>query len=69
MLHRAEMLHSDVHASTGVFVVASEQFGALNQTDVFMLNETGTNRPGWPTEFWVGGSGSWGGSVALVTEA
>jgi hypothetical protein len=47
--HRAEMLHSDVHASTGAFVVALEQFGAPNQTDFFMLNETGTNGPGWPT--------------------
>lgn len=56
-------------SSAGAFVVASEQFGAPNQTDVFILNETGTNGPGWPTEFWVGGSGPWGGPVALVTEA
>jgi hypothetical protein len=47
-------------SSTGAFVVASEQFGAPNQTDVFILNATGTNGPGWPTEFWVGGSGPWG---------
>ncbi len=56
-------------SSAGAFVVASEQFGAPNQTDVFLLNEAGTNGPGWPTEFWVGGSGPWGGPVALVTEA
>ena len=56
-------------SSGGTFVVASEQFGAPNQTDVFLLSETGRNGPGWPTEFWVGGSGPWGGPVALVTEA
>jgi len=55
--------------STGAFIAVSAQFGAPNQTDVFILNETGTNGPGWPTEFWVGGSGPWGGPVALVTEA
>jgi hypothetical protein len=56
-------------SSQGAFVAASEQFGAPNQTDVFILNETGTNGPGWPAQFWVGGSGPWGGPVALVTEA
>jgi hypothetical protein len=55
---------SATDSSKGAFVVASEQFGAPNQTDVFLLNETGTNGPGWPTEYWVGGSGPWGGPVA-----
>jgi hypothetical protein len=56
-------------SSKGVFVAASQQFGATNRTNVFVLNATGTNGPGWPTEFWVEGSGPWGGPAALVTEA
>ena len=46
-----------------------QQFGATNQTDVFLLNQTGTNAPGWPVVFWVGGAGAWNGPKALVAEA
>jgi hypothetical protein len=55
-------------APAGGDVVASQQFGATNKTDVFLLNQTGTDSPGWPMVFWVGGSGSWNGPKALVTE-
>ena len=44
--------------SSGAFVAASQQFGVTNrlgganQTDVFVLNENGTNGPGWPMVYW-----------------
>jgi len=56
-------------SSKGAYVAASQRFGAKNQTSVFILNETGTNGPGWPIEFWVEGSGPWNGPAALVIEA
>ncbi len=56
-------------SSKGAYVAASQRFGAKNQTSVFLLNETGTNGPGWPTEFWAEGSGPWSGPAALVIEA
>jgi hypothetical protein len=56
-------------SSKGVYVAASQHFGAANRTNVFILNESGTNGPGWPTEFWVEGAGPWSGPAALVTEA
>lgn len=56
-------------SSKGAYVGASQRFGAKNQTSVFILNQTGTNGPGWPTEFWVEGSGPWSGPAALVSEA
>jgi len=55
-------------SSRGAFVAASPQSGATDQTNVFILNETGTNGPGWPTRFWVEGAGSWSGPAALVNE-
>jgi hypothetical protein len=54
-------------ASSGAFISASRQFGA-NQTDVFVINNTGINAPGWPTVFWVEGAGQWNGPLALVTQ-
>jgi hypothetical protein len=54
--------------SIGSFVAASAQFGEANRMDVFVLNETGTNAPGWPAQFWIGESGPWNGPLALVTE-
>jgi len=56
-------------ATPGAFVAASQQFGATNQTDLFVINETGTNGPGWPMVCWVQNAGGWGGPKALVTEA
>jgi hypothetical protein len=56
-------------ASSDAFVAASQHFGEADQTDVFLLSETGTNGPGWPTLMWVRRAGPWGGPVALVTEA
>jgi hypothetical protein len=56
-------------AAAGAMLAASQQFGATNQTDVFLLNQTGTNAPGWPVVFWVGGAGAWNGPKALVAEA
>jgi hypothetical protein len=55
-------------SSKGAFVAASQQFGATNQTDLFVINQTGTNSPGWPTVFWVEGSNPWNGPGALATE-
>ena len=55
--------------SSGTHVVASQHFGEDDQTDVFMLNTTGVNSPGWPTLFWTRRAGPWGGPVALVTRA
>jgi hypothetical protein len=56
-------------ASKGAYVAASQRFGAKNQTSVFILNQTGTNGPGWPTEFWAEGSSPWNGPAALVVQA
>jgi hypothetical protein len=56
-------------SSKGAYVAASQHFGATNRTNVFIRNESGTNGPGWPTEFWVEGAGPWSGPAALVTEA
>ena len=53
-------------SSKGVYVGASQR--AKNQTSVFILSEAGTNGPGWPTEFWVEGSGQWSGPAALAIE-
>jgi hypothetical protein len=55
-------------ALEGDFIAASQQFGLPGQTDVFILNRTGTDSPGWPTVFWVDGQGAWKGPAALVTE-
>ncbi|MGD0026564.1 MAG: hypothetical protein ABSC37_18415 [Xanthobacteraceae bacterium] len=56
-------------APSGAFVAASQQVGISNQTDVFLINQTGTNAPGWPVVFWVDApSNSWNGPKALVTE-
>ncbi len=56
-------------APSGAFVAASQQFGISNQTDVFLINQTGTNAPGWPVVFRVDAPrNSWVGPKALVTE-
>lgn len=55
-------------AKPGADIVASQQFGLTNQTDVFVLNQSGTNGPGWPVVYWVDGAGQWNGPKALVTE-
>ena len=52
-----------------LFPAGSVSWPKTRQTDVFLLNETGTNGPGWPTEFWVEGSGQWSGPAALAIEA
>jgi hypothetical protein len=56
-------------APSGAFVAASPQYGISNQTDVFLINQTGSNGPGWPMVFWVDApSDSWNGPKALVIE-
>jgi hypothetical protein len=55
-------------AAPGAVVAASQQFGIADQTDVWVINQNGTNAPGWPVVFWVDGAGQWGGPKALVTE-
>jgi len=55
-------------AAPGASIVASQQFGLSEQTDVFVINETGTNAPGWPVVYWVDAAGNWNGPKALVTE-
>jgi hypothetical protein len=55
----------------GAFLLASAQFGVLGQTDLFVINQGGTNgpnNPGWPTVVWVEGQGDWSTPQALVTE-
>lgn len=54
--------------SSGAFVAACQQFGAGNQTDAFVINETGTNSPGWPMVYWVQSTENWAGPKALVAE-
>jgi hypothetical protein len=54
--------------TSGAYVVPSPQFGIENQYDIFLINQTGTNAPGWPVVFWGSGTNSWTGPKALVTE-
>jgi hypothetical protein len=55
-------------APSGAFVAASQQFGVKNQTNVFLINQTGVNAPGWPVVFWVDSANAWAGPKALVSE-
>ena len=55
-------------AAPGTALAASPQFGVTGQTDLFLVNQTGTNAPGWPVVCWVDNGGEWGGPKALVTE-
>lgn len=51
----------------GSFMVATAQFGATGQTDVFMINSlTPQQSPGvgWPCVFWVNDGGSWNGPAS-----
>jgi hypothetical protein len=54
--------------TSGAYIAASPQFGVKNQADIFLINQTGTNAPGWPVVFWGSGTNSWAGPKALVTE-
>jgi hypothetical protein len=54
--------------TSGAYIVASPQFGVKDQADIFLINQTGTNAPGWPVVFWGPGTNSWAGPKALVTE-
>jgi hypothetical protein len=56
-------------ATAGAALAATPQFGATGQTDLFVVNQTGTNAPGWPVVCWVENGGEWNGPRALVTEA
>ena len=56
-------------ASPGAALAASPQFGATGQTDVFLVNQTGTNAPGWPVVCWSNNGAGWNGPKALVAEA
>jgi hypothetical protein len=56
-------------AAAGSALAASRQFGLPAQTDVFLVGQSGTNGPGWPTVYWVDGAGSWSGPKTLTTEA
>jgi hypothetical protein len=56
-------------ASPFAILAASPQFGASGQTDLFVVNQTGTNAPGWPVVCWVDNGGQWNGPKALVTES
>jgi hypothetical protein len=48
----------------GAFVLASQQYGVTGQTDLFVINQTGADSPGWPTMFSSNG-GPWEGPNAL----
>jgi hypothetical protein len=54
--------------TSGAYIAASPQFGVKDQTDIFLINQTGTNAPGWPVVFWRPGTNSWTGPKALVAE-
>jgi hypothetical protein len=50
-------------------VAASQQFGAVNQTDLFVLNGTAPSLSsglGWPSVLWATGAGSWASPQTLV---
>ncbi len=57
-------------APSGAPLVASQQFGVPNQTDLFVINQTGTQTgasgQGWPTVFWSTGTNQWNGPKELV---
>ena len=57
-------------APAGAPVVASQQFGAPNQTDVFVIgqsgSQTGSTASGWPALFWSTGADQWNGPKELV---
>jgi hypothetical protein len=55
-------------SSKGTYIAASPLAGATNRTNVFFLSGSGTKGPGWPTAFWVEGSGQWNGPAALVAD-
>lgn len=54
--------------TSGAYIAASPQFGVKDQADIFLINQIGTNAPGWPVVFWGPGTNSWTGPKALVTE-
>jgi hypothetical protein len=54
--------------TSGAFIAASPQFGVQNQYDIFLINQTGSDAPGWPVVFWGPGTSSWTGPKALVAE-
>jgi hypothetical protein len=54
--------------TSGAYIAASPQFGVKDQADIFLINQTGTNAPGWPVVFWGPGTNSWTGPKALVAE-
>jgi hypothetical protein len=54
--------------TSGAYLAASPQFGVKDQIDIFLINQTGTNAPGWPVVFWDPGTNTWTGPKALVTE-
>jgi hypothetical protein len=47
-------------APEGAAVAASQQFGAVNQTDVFVVDQAGQLNV-----FWVNNAGAWGGPQAI----
>ena len=57
-------------APSGAPLVASQQFGVPNQTDVFVINQTGSQTgasgQGWPTVFWSTSPNQWNGPKELV---
>jgi hypothetical protein len=54
--------------TSGAYIAVSPQFGVKDQADLFLINQTGANAPGWPVVFWGPGTNSWAGPKALVTE-
>jgi len=57
-------------APSGAPLAASQQFGVPNQTDVFVMNQTGNQNgasgQGWPTVIWSTGPNQWNGPKELV---
>jgi hypothetical protein len=55
-------------APPGSPLAACQQFGVARQTDVFFINQAGTNGPGWPMVSFTFADSSWTNPKALVTE-
>jgi hypothetical protein len=55
-------------APSGAYLVASPQFGVMNRTDVFVINDIDTNATGWPEVTWADVKSVWAGPKKLSTE-
>ena len=59
-------------ARFGAALAVSQQFGVTNQTDVFFIDQagsqTGHTGQGWPSLCWANGTNPWNGPEELVND-